>query len=96
MSNIKVLLDGFTFLEGPRWRDGKLWVSDMHDQRVLTVDSTGRAETVCEVPNSPSGLGWLYTTLTYQSPSLRNVSNFETKNCHMAHFILILMNYLSV
>ncbi len=59
MSNIKVLIDGFAFLEGPRWRDGKLWVSDMHDQRVLTVDSAGRTETVCEVPQSPSGLGWL-------------------------------------
>jgi sugar lactone lactonase YvrE len=59
MSNLKLLLDGFTFLEGPRWRDGKLWVSDMYDQRVLTVDSAGRAETVCEVPNNPSGLGWL-------------------------------------
>jgi sugar lactone lactonase YvrE len=26
---------------------------------VLTVDSAGHAETVCEVPNNPSGLGWL-------------------------------------
>jgi sugar lactone lactonase YvrE len=59
MSNIKILLDGFTFLEGPRWRDGKLWVSDMYDQRVLTVDSAGHSETVCAVPNQPSGLGWL-------------------------------------
>lgn len=51
--------EGFAFLEGPRWRDGKLWVSDMHDDRVLTVDLAGHSETVVEVPGRPSGLGWL-------------------------------------
>jgi sugar lactone lactonase YvrE len=55
----KVLLDGFAFLEGPRWRDGKLWLSDMHDHRVLTVDPVGRSQTICEVEGQPSGLGWL-------------------------------------
>jgi sugar lactone lactonase YvrE len=53
------LAEGFAFLESPRWRDGKLWVSDMHDDRVLTVDLAGRRETVVEVPGRPSGLGWL-------------------------------------
>lgn len=59
MANTEILLDGLVFLEGPRWRDGKLWLSDMHDNRVLTVDLEGRSETVCEVENQPSGLGWL-------------------------------------
>jgi sugar lactone lactonase YvrE len=54
-----VLLDGLAFPEGPRWRDGKLWFSDMHADRVMTVDLEGRAETVVEVPGWPSGLGWL-------------------------------------
>ena len=54
-----ILIDGLVFLEGPRWRDGKLWLSDMHDNRVLTVDLDGRSETICEVENQPSGLGWL-------------------------------------
>jgi len=53
-----VLADGFVFLEGPRWRDGRLWVSDMHDDRVLTVDADGSVQTVVEVPGQPSGLGW--------------------------------------
>ena len=53
------LFDGGAFLEGPRWRDGKLWFSDMHDRRVMTVDMAGRVETVAEVPGRPSGLGWL-------------------------------------
>lgn len=53
-----VLLDGLAFPEGPRWRDGKLWFSDMHARRVVTVDPSGRSETVVDVPGRPSGLGW--------------------------------------
>ena len=54
-----VLLDGLAFAEGPRWRDGKLWFSDMHDQCVKTVDLDGRCAEVVRVANDPSGLGWL-------------------------------------
>jgi len=54
-----VLLDGLAFAEGPRWRDGKLWFSDMHDQCVKTVDLDGRSAVVVRVENDPSGLGWL-------------------------------------
>jgi sugar lactone lactonase YvrE len=54
-----VLLEGLAFPEGPRWRDGRLWFSDMHFHRVVAVDLKGRAETIVEVPNRPSGLGWL-------------------------------------
>jgi sugar lactone lactonase YvrE len=53
-----VLVDGLTFPEAPRWRDGKLWFSDFYSHRVLTVDLAGRLETVVEVPQRPSGLGW--------------------------------------
>jgi sugar lactone lactonase YvrE len=59
MRKPQILLDGLTFLEGPRWRDGRLWVSDMHDHRVFTVDVSGNSETICRVPTQPSGLGWL-------------------------------------
>jgi len=55
----QILADGFAFLEGPRWRDGLLWVSDMHSQEVLTIDAEGRREVRFRVPNDPSGLGWL-------------------------------------
>jgi sugar lactone lactonase YvrE len=47
------------FGEGPRWHDGRLYVSDMHDHRVLAFDSAGARETIVAVPNQPSGLGWL-------------------------------------
>lgn len=54
-----VLAEGFRFPEGPRWHDGRLVFSDQHDRRVLAVDVDGRVETVVEVPECPSGLGWL-------------------------------------
>ena len=55
----EVLLDGLMFPEGPRWREDKLWFSDMHAGRVMTVDMDGHFEVITTVPNSPSGLGWL-------------------------------------
>ena len=36
------ILDGLCFPEGPRWHDGRLWFSDMHAHRVMTVDVDGR------------------------------------------------------
>jgi sugar lactone lactonase YvrE len=59
MRTLKTLTDGLLFPEGPRWHDGKLFFSDMHDRKVKTVDLSGRTGVVCEVPNRPSGLGWL-------------------------------------
>lgn len=52
------LLDGIVFGEGPRWRNGKLWFSDMHGEAVKTVDLQGRCETICTLETRPSGLGW--------------------------------------
>lgn len=54
-----VLLNNLCFGEGPRWRDNKLYFSDMHDHKVLSVDMNGNAQLIAEVPNQPSGLGWL-------------------------------------
>jgi sugar lactone lactonase YvrE len=54
----KILLDGLTFPEGPRWHDARLWFSDFYTHRVIAVDAQGRAETVATVPQQPSGLGW--------------------------------------
>jgi sugar lactone lactonase YvrE len=54
-----VLAEGFLFPEGPRWHEGKLWVSDMQARWVMTVDLQGNKGKIVEVPGSPSGLGWL-------------------------------------
>jgi sugar lactone lactonase YvrE len=59
MTTPHVLLDGLVFPEGPRWHDGRLWFSDMHDHRVVVVNADGTADTVVEVAGQPSGLGWL-------------------------------------
>ena len=49
VSETRVLLDGLVFPEGPRWHEGKLWFSDMHARRVMTVDLHGNKETIVEV-----------------------------------------------
>lgn len=53
------LLDGLVFPEGPRWRDGRLWFSDMHAQAVFAVTMEGKKDRVANVPERPSGLGFL-------------------------------------
>lgn len=55
----KVFADDFVFLEGPRWRDGKLWTSDMHGHAVYTLNMDGQREKVVDVPGQPSGIGFL-------------------------------------
>ncbi len=58
MTEPTTLLDGGAFLEGPRWHDGALWVSDMHAGEVLRVTPDGDADVVANVAGDPSGLGW--------------------------------------
>jgi sugar lactone lactonase YvrE len=58
---LEILLDGLTFAEAPRWRDGRLWFSDFYSLRVMTVDLAGHAETIVEALQRPSGLGWTPT-----------------------------------
>lgn len=52
------LCDGFHFLEGPRWREGRLYASDFYDRHVWTYTPEDGAERYCEVPAQPSGLGF--------------------------------------
>ncbi len=55
----RLILDGLVFPEGPRWFEGRLWFSDMHAHEVVAVTPDGERETIVEVPNQPSGLGFL-------------------------------------
>jgi sugar lactone lactonase YvrE len=59
VAQLEPWLDGFAFLEGPRWHAGRLWFSDMHAQRVYAASEDGAVEAVARVPECPSGLGWL-------------------------------------
>ncbi len=56
---IRTLVTGLAFAEGPRWHEDRLWFSDMHDHHVMTVDADGTTHRHFEVPNRPSGLGWM-------------------------------------
>jgi sugar lactone lactonase YvrE len=58
--DVRTVLDGLVFAEGPRWHDGALWFSDMHANRVVRMEMDGSSETVVRVEDDmPSGLGWL-------------------------------------
>ena len=57
--DITVVLDGLSFLECPRWHDGRLWVSDFYTEQVLATDGRGGTEVMAAVPGQPSGLGFL-------------------------------------
>jgi sugar lactone lactonase YvrE len=56
---LATLLEGGDFFEGPRWHDGRWWVSDFYRHRVLTVSPDGSSEEVMTVEQQPSGLGWM-------------------------------------
>src|SRR3954447_18161077 len=56
---LTALVEGGHYFEGPRWRDGRWWVSDFYRYAVLAVDPDGREEEVLRVAGQPSGLGWL-------------------------------------
>lgn len=56
--NVRTIAEGFSLLEAPRWRRGRLYVSDFYTRRVLSFAPDGSHDTVTEVEGQPSGLGW--------------------------------------
>ena len=60
MDGTRTIVDGLRFGEGPRWHDGRLWFSDMHDHRIISTDLDDDLRTELIVgDDEPSGLGWL-------------------------------------
>jgi sugar lactone lactonase YvrE len=56
----RVVSEGLSFGEDPRWHQGRLWFSDFYRHGIFSVDANGRDERhEHEVPTQPSGLGWL-------------------------------------
>lgn len=54
------LVSGLCFGEGPRWRNDRLYFSDMHGNTVYAVDTSGKLDTIVQLEgDEPSGLGWL-------------------------------------
>lgn len=55
----QTLLDHGTFYEGPRWHDGRWWVSDFYRHVVLSIAADGSdVREELTVDGQPSGLGW--------------------------------------
>lgn len=59
MPAMTTLLEGLSFAECPRWRDGRLYVTDRYTRRVLAISIDGRAETYAQTDGQPAGLGFL-------------------------------------
>ena len=55
----KLVAENLHFSEGPRWHDDRLWFSDFYHKAVMAVDEKGHIEKIVDIPNQPSGLGWL-------------------------------------
>lgn len=53
------VLDGYSYLEGPRWHEGRLWLADFYTHKVIAVTPDGKVENIATVPQQPSGLDWL-------------------------------------
>ncbi len=59
-AEITTVLTGLSYLECPRWHEGRIWFVDFYTYRVLSATADGgELRTEAEVPGQPSGLGWL-------------------------------------
>jgi gluconolactonase len=47
-TTIERVASGFKFTEGPMWREGRLWFSDLRDNKVFAVDRSGKVELLIE------------------------------------------------
>lgn len=56
---LRTVLTGGGFFEGPRWHDGTWWVSDFYRHTVSRVTAGGEETVLFEVEHQPSGMGWL-------------------------------------
>ncbi len=59
MSVFTALIDGLSFTECPRWRDGRLYFSDRYTRRILAVSIDGSVETYARTDGLPAGIGFL-------------------------------------
>lgn len=59
-AEIRTLIEGLSYLECPRWRDGRIWFSDFYTYAVYSAQADGTdLKKEVDVPQQPSGIGWL-------------------------------------
>jgi sugar lactone lactonase YvrE len=56
---VETFYQGLDFGEGPRWHDGRLWVSDFYAHEVSSFGPAGDRRLEVALDDQPSGLGWL-------------------------------------
>lgn len=57
---LTTLIPGRTFVEAPRWHDGRIWFSELYTCSVMSAREDGSDLRVeATVPAQPSGLDWL-------------------------------------
>lgn len=56
---MKILVKGGAYFEGPRWRNGLWWVADIYRKAIYTYSPEGTETKIVDVEQQPSGLGWL-------------------------------------
>ncbi|WP_030611483.1 SMP-30/gluconolactonase/LRE family protein [Streptomyces fulvoviolaceus] len=59
MGDQKLVTDQVLYAESPRWRQGRLFFSDVHDYKVKCVDLDGNITVLADVPNRPAGIGFM-------------------------------------
>jgi sugar lactone lactonase YvrE len=83
---VEVFYEGLDFGEGPRWHDGRLWVSDFYARTVSSFGPTGARHVELELDDQPSGLGWLPSggllVVAMKSRQVRRVDASGTVHVH--------------
>ncbi|MGD0913974.1 MAG: SMP-30/gluconolactonase/LRE family protein [Terracidiphilus sp.] len=59
MPMFTALIDGLSFTECSRWRDGRLYFADRYTRRILAVSIDGSVETYARTDGLPAGIGFL-------------------------------------
>ena len=58
--DVSVVVSDMSYLECPRWHEGRIWFVDFYLHQVFSAAEDGADLRVeAEVPQQPSGLGWL-------------------------------------
>lgn len=92
VNDVRLLRDDLMLAEAPRWRDGRLYVSDFYAKEVVALDLDGHREVIVTVPGQPGGLGWLPNgdmliasmrdalVLRFDGESLEEVANLSSSS----------------
>ena len=59
ISELEHVAGGFAFAEGPRWHNGAIYVTNVHDEGIDRVAVDGLVTRAVDLPGSPISLGFL-------------------------------------